>query len=50
MFFAALLALALVVGAAAHTSLLGFVFAAGAISFWLLAFATREGLTRLRRH
>jgi hypothetical protein len=50
MFFLAVLVLmGLLLGAAAHTSLSGFLLAAALIAGWLLLFGAREGVTRLRR-
>ncbi|MFI9271045.1 hypothetical protein ACIGXM_10100 [Kitasatospora sp. NPDC052896] len=48
-FLVAIVAMAVLLGAAAHTSLSVFLAAAGAISAWLLLFGAREGLARLRR-
>ncbi|MFF2039032.1 hypothetical protein ACFVVX_01285 [Kitasatospora sp. NPDC058170] len=45
----ALVAMGVLVGAAAHTSLPVFLTAAGAIAAWLLAFGAREHLSRLRQ-
>ncbi|MFC8449431.1 hypothetical protein [Kitasatospora sp. NPDC057223] len=47
--FAALVAMGILIGAAAHTTLPVFLTASAAIALWLLAFGAREGLTRLRR-
>ncbi|MFE2720861.1 hypothetical protein [Kitasatospora sp. NPDC059327] len=44
----ALVAMGVLVGAAAHTSLPVFLAASAAITAWLLAFGAREGLARLR--
>ncbi|WP_371481825.1 hypothetical protein [Kitasatospora sp. NBC_00315] len=45
---AALVAMGILIGAAAHTPLPVFLLAAAAIAAWLLAFGAREGLARLR--
>ncbi|GAA3036200.1 hypothetical protein GCM10020229_54460 [Kitasatospora albolonga] len=47
---AMLLALALLGGAAVHTSGPVFLAAGSAITVWLLLFAARERLARTRRH
>jgi hypothetical protein len=39
----------LLLGAAAHLSLPGFLLAAALIGGWLLAFGAREGVAQLRR-
>ncbi len=46
---AALVAMGILIGAAAHTSTPVFLLAACAIGAWMLAFGAREGLARLRR-
>ncbi|WP_181442643.1 hypothetical protein [Streptomyces tateyamensis] len=51
MFFIAVIALmGVLLGAAAHLSLDGFLLAAALIAGWLLLFGAREGVARLRRH
>ncbi|MFE0463011.1 hypothetical protein ACFW1A_27530 [Kitasatospora sp. NPDC058965] len=50
MFFVAVLALmGVLLGAAAHTSLSGFLLAAALIAGWLALFGAREGVSYLRR-
>ena len=46
----ALVAMGILIGAAAHTTMPVFLAASAAITLWLLAFGAREGITRLRRH
>ncbi|MFE6053571.1 hypothetical protein ACFQ6N_22690 [Kitasatospora sp. NPDC056446] len=46
--FSALVAMAVLIGTAAHTSLPVFLGASAAITAWLLAFGAREGIARLR--
>ncbi|MEU8511479.1 hypothetical protein AB0C76_07835 [Kitasatospora sp. NPDC048722] len=46
----ALVAMGVLIGAAAHTSLPVFLTASAAITAWLLAFGAREGIARLRQH
>ncbi|WP_198042213.1 hypothetical protein [Kitasatospora azatica] len=48
-FFAVLVAMGVLLGAAAHTTLSGFLTAAAFIAAWLLAFGAREGVAHLRR-
>ncbi|WP_329571429.1 hypothetical protein [Kitasatospora sp. NBC_01266] len=47
--FAALAVAGVLVGAAAHTTLPHFLAAATFIGAWLLVFAAREGVARLRQ-
>ncbi|MER5637220.1 hypothetical protein ABT095_09695 [Kitasatospora sp. NPDC002227] len=42
-------AMGLLMGAAVHLTLPAFLAATAAITLWLLAFGTREGLARARR-
>ncbi|GAA1936083.1 hypothetical protein [Kitasatospora viridis] len=49
MFFFVLLLAGVLIGAAAHLPLSGFLLAAALIGGWLLLFGAREGLARLRR-
>ncbi|MFJ3215091.1 hypothetical protein ACIPLC_04105 [Kitasatospora sp. NPDC086801] len=47
--FSALVAMGILIGTAAHTSLPVFLAASAAITAWLLAFGAREGRARLRQ-
>ncbi|MET8540270.1 hypothetical protein ABZW03_06395 [Kitasatospora sp. NPDC004799] len=46
--FSALVAMGILIGTAAHTSLPVFLATSAAITAWLLAFGAREGIARLR--
>ncbi|MFF4378786.1 hypothetical protein ACIQI7_11020 [Kitasatospora sp. NPDC092039] len=46
--FSALVAMGILIGTAAHTSLPVFLAASAGITAWLLAFGAREGISRLR--
>ncbi|MCM2417300.1 hypothetical protein [Streptomyces sp. RKAG293] len=45
-----LMAMGILMGAAAHTSLSVFTVASALIVAWLLAFGVREGIARVRNH
>ncbi|MEU3568723.1 hypothetical protein AB0E96_09895 [Kitasatospora sp. NPDC036755] len=46
--FSALVAMGVLIGTAAHTSLPVFLAASAGIAAWLLAFGAREGIAHLR--